>query len=117
MHTDLTLYRGDTERIRLTLTDPDGVPVDLTGATLSFTAKERIGDEDDVAPLAVDVVDHPEAALGIGEIELAAEATATLTPGARYQYDIQLTTAAGDVATLVSGRLKVLADVTRRRLP
>lgn len=49
----ITLQKGDTEFIELSLTNPDGTPLNLAGiAQIYFTVKRRLSDPDSAAILS-----------------------------------------------------------------
>lgn len=55
-------YRGDTQRYKLTLKDVStGTPIDLTGATIWFTMKPAITDDDTNAVIQKQVTSHTDA--------------------------------------------------------
>jgi len=85
----LSLVRGESARYLVTITDEDGVPVDLTGATIYWRVKAMATDADpaliakssaDVAEIAIlDQTD--DELLGKLELYLVPADTASLTPG------------------------------------
>jgi hypothetical protein len=106
-------YRGDTQRYKLTLKDVStGTPIDLTGATIWFTMKPAITDDDTNAVIQKQVTSHTDAVNGETEIVLTNADTQNLVLGT-YYYDIQYVAANGDVKTIIAGKLKVIGDVTR----
>lgn len=122
---EITIQRGDT--LSAALTDIGS----LTGRTkLWFTVKTADDDADTAAFIQIEetaglvrlngaagtagqgsitVTDAPTGDLTIA---LAAAATAQLSAGRRYRYDIQILTASG-VTTRTQGICRVSADVTR----
>lgn len=111
--TDITLIRGDNSSIGFELTQ-DSTAVDLTGATVFFTAKPTLANESDDASavIHVEVTDHTDPTNGKTSIPLSASDT-NITPGT-YYYDVQVKTAAGNIISIPARRLEVVADVTRR---
>lgn len=107
-------YRGDTQTYKLTLKDSSGTPVDLTGCAVWFTMKTSHDDPDTKAVIQVKVTSHTDAEKGITTVVIPATSTDSLTPNATYFYDFQLVTADGTVKTFLSGKVKILPDVTRR---
>lgn len=98
-------------------------PFNLTGATLRWTVKSSVSQPDANAILAHRWTDggtvSPAGCIvvalatnGKAVHTVTATETATLVPGTVYQYDTQLTDAAGDTTTVDSGTLQVTADVT-----
>lgn len=118
---DLTIHRGDDEPLTLTVVRPDeddvDQPVDLTGATLWFTAKNSWSDADADAIIALTTptditVSDPTG--GIALINVTADDTKDLTSYTRLVYDVQmLETGAAGPTTLVQGKLTISRDVTR----
>lgn len=123
---DITIKRGNTLPITVTITDANGAPVDLTGATVYFTAKTAESDTDATdnnAAITKDVTEHVDesgaasAEDGISTIVLDADDT-TINP-ANYYYDITVKYAAiggADpvVNTVVEGKLKIDGKPTNR---
>lgn len=107
---DIELIRGDSSSIDFTL---EGV--DLTGATVFFTAKSVIDNDadDSTAAIAVEVTSHDDPTNGHTIIPLSATDT-NVTPG-EYFYDIQVKASDGTTITSIRYRkLEVFADITRR---
>lgn len=105
---DLNIYRGDTGRFRITVTDEVGGPINISGATwdadirsvaanptaiTSFTVTPVAGD-----PSSVDVI-------------LDKTKSALLNPGTLV-YDVEMTLGL-EVVTLVGGKITVTQDVSR----
>lgn len=108
----LSIFRGDSKTIRITVTDELGVAVDLTGWKVFFTAKESETDSDDDAVIKIDV-DPTDPTNGIADIDFEPADTNDLTP-ADYIYDIQVIKDNGDVVTFIKDKLRIVADITRR---
>jgi len=123
---DIEIKRGNTLPITVTITDANGAAVDLTGATVYFTAKAAESDTDATdnnATIKKDVTDHVDetgaasAEDGITTIVLDADDT-TVTPKT-YFYDITVKYApvgGADpvVNTVVEGKLKIDGKPTNR---
>lgn len=108
---DITIRRGDTFRLRFKA-KAGGVPINLTGYT--FLAQIRTS-EDATTALASFSASIIDATAGIFEIVLSAATTAALpTDTTRLGvWDLQWTTAGGDVNTLVTGVAHLKSDVAR----
>lgn len=106
---DIDIIRGDTVSIDFTI---EGV--DLTDATVFFTAKPALTNDadDSSAVIAVEVTDHIDPTGGVTAIPLSADDT-DVTPG-EYYYDIQVKKADGTIVSIPARKLEVFADVTRR---
>jgi hypothetical protein len=116
----LAVTRGDRQTFAISITDADGVAVDLTGITITFTAKRRPTDTDAQAVIslstAAGIVTDYDPTLGTATITLDPEDTEDLSDHviARSLYwDVQIDDMAGDVRTPLSGRLAISADTTR----
>lgn len=105
MSTAIEAKRGDT----LTLTVDWNV--DITGATLYFTVKRTIDDQDSAALVAVSQASHTTPLSGLTSITVPAATMATLSPG-KYPADLQMIFANGTVESSEL-TLQVKADVKR----
>jgi len=123
-YTDFTfqMYRGDTKSIEMAAVEADGTtPINLSGWSLWFTGKNNILDADGSA------VFQKETGSGIVVTDAASgEATITLAPADTDSLmgtgsatsvdlfcDLQGVDGSGNVATLATGKLTVLAEITR----
>lgn len=106
---DLTITRGDTESIVVTLTEEDETtPIVITGRTYSSQFRQTQDSVTIAATLTCSVTDGAN-----GELTcvLSASDSAELSPGL-YYWDLQ-ENASGTISTLLAGTVEVLADVTR----
>lgn len=119
--TDLEIKRGTTYPITFQNTDSSGNPIDLTGATVYFTAKTAESDTDATdtnAAITKTVTTHLDsagvasAARGISTITLTSTQT-NITPNS-YFYDITVKYASGVVNTPIEGKLKIIGKPTNR---
>ena len=98
----ISLTRGDTARITLTVKQADGKDYDYSADTVLFTIKKNVHAAD--AILQKTVTD--------GVVYIAPADTAELAYG-DYVYDVQLTTQAGDVCTvIVPAKFRLTDEVT-----
>ena len=109
--------RGDTVKWRVNLYDASSASVGLSinSATLFFTAKKTsLTASDSSAAIAVSVTSHSSASSGQTMITLTTSDTSVAA--GRYEYDLQLVDASGEVTTLtpVPSHIYVLEGVTRR---
>jgi len=110
---DLQLYSGDGAKFTVTVTDPAGVAIDLTG---DITASIR---QDRSKPVDADfAIDASEAAGGILRLSLTGAQTGGLlgdTPGVKFvgAWDCQWVPPADEPRTLVQGKVTCIPDVTR----
>lgn len=102
--TTITLTRGDTLRIHLTLTTDDGEPyIPQEGDVIRFAMKKNYTDDE---PLIYKTLDNDTLTLKLDPVD-----TKSLEFGS-YVYDIQLTTADGDVDTFIyRSKLKLTEEV------
>lgn len=115
--TRLSMTRGDTKSFTITLTDDDGLPLDVTGMSLIFTVKRSRFDADADAVISKEVddgivVDDPTT----GEAVLTIEPGDTSGLAARTHrlfYDVQVVDGAGVVITPLSDILEIQPDVTQ----
>lgn len=104
---DLSLIRGDSSELSLTLTDNAGDPYDLTDATVIMTV-------DDLFEKSIGsgiTVDDPTSGVAAITVDPADTEDA---PDARcaYRYDVQVTLSDGSIKTPVRGLFVVIPDVT-----
>jgi hypothetical protein len=98
------------------VTPDDGTPFNITAMTLRFTAKRSRTDADAQAVITKTVtgsgITITGGSAGKARILLAPGDTGSLGGSERLFYDVQLADGS-TVYTLVSGRLLVLADISR----
>ena len=105
---DLTITRGDTETIAVTITTDGTTPVNISGRTYASQMRTT----PDIAAIAATATcTITDAAAGELSAVFSATATAALDPG-MYYWDLQ-ENASGTISTILSGTVTVLADVTR----
>lgn len=100
--------------------DADGDPQNVTGYNFKVTVKLRRLDADPglwqghfTAPNDPNGVNVDDAAGGIVSFKIPHATTAAFPAPSTLVWDLQATTPGGDIVTLDSGNLYVLADVTR----
>jgi hypothetical protein len=111
--TDLEMIRGDTAQLEVTVTAAN-VAFDLTGATVTFTAKRRKTDDAIVFEKDLgDGITITNAIQGELAVEIApADTSALLDEASGLVWDLQVSRG-GQVFTVARGNLRVLLDVTR----
>lgn len=123
--TELVMYRGDDRDFPFTITK-DGDPLDLTGATVVFTAREAL--DDDTATFELTSATVGEVTIDADQVtnpgdivvHVPAAATSSFTEGVTLLCDVQVTDSGGKVFTWPEAledssaliRLKVRLDVT-----
>ena len=110
-------YRGDTKVFNLSFKDNAGTPINISGHKLWFTMKINVTDADANAVFQKEITfpENTDSENGVGALTLGSDETGTIEPGT-YFFDIQKVIPGTPpiVATLLSGRVAVLSDITRR---
>lgn len=112
---NIEIYRGDNRTLKVTIKGADGVVVDITNATIKFTVKKNVADEENKIQKTTNSASQisiTDAANGEYEIYLLPADTQDMDVD-NYEYDSELITAAGKVYTVVRGEFSILAEVTR----
>lgn len=109
------MWRGDTEVFDAAIT-VSGVAVNITGCSLTFTAKRSLTDADADAVLqltttggAIVITNGPG---GLCTISVASADTSALTVPTLCYCDLQLVDTLGNVSTTATGTLMIKVDVT-----
>ena len=106
--TEHTITAADDAALVLTITR-NGVPLDITGMTVKWTAVANHGDTTPAMGPITATLTTP--AQGVATVSLAHAVTATLASHA-YLWDAQVTDQAGKVVTVNRGVLHVLSSIT-----
>ena len=104
----LRIYRGDTGRFRITVTEVDGTPFDLSAATWDCDIRSTADGTTVVANLTPTPVSGDTSSM---DFVLTAAESAKLVDAA-YVYDVQMTLGI-EVQTLIAGMVLVTKDVSR----
>jgi len=106
--------RGDTWVFNFVIQDTAGTPIDITSREYTITLKSDISVLDENAEIQIGptVPSSSNALLGKVTIVVPGGSTNALVPRT-YNYDIQEVETDGTVSTLLIGKIKVRADVTR----
>ena len=105
---DLTITRGDTETLVVTITTDGSTAVDITGRTYSSQIRTQ---QDSTTIKASFTCTVTSGAAGQVTCVLTATSAAALSAGL-YFWDLQ-ENASGVISTILSRNVTVLADVTR----
>lgn len=105
---DLEIYRGDTGRFRITVTQEDLSPVNVSGATWDADIRTSAASPTVVTSFDVVPVVDDETSVDVILDETNAD---LLTAGTLY-YDVEMRLD-GEVITLVAGKITVTQDVSR----
>jgi hypothetical protein len=101
---DLELYGGDDFALTLTLTNPDGSPIDVSTAAVTAQIRQRPG-----ADIAASF-----ACSGAGNVvTLWLGQNDTQDLGGNFVWDCQVAWPGGPKSTLVAGEVVITPDVTR----
>lgn len=108
---DLVLYAGDGTSFSLTVTDPDQVPINLTGTMIAQIRTEREAVDPPSAEFTIDLTD---AALGVAALELTGVQTHSLITPEKFVgvWDVQWTPDGGEPMTLCQGKVECFPDVS-----
>lgn len=109
---NLKHVKGDTFLRTMRFVDSDQNPIDITGWTVFFTAKDVATEADAAAEVTKTVTAHTNAALGQTQILIAASDMAILA--GEYFYDIQIKKADGTIYTILRGLLIIDQQFTVR---
>jgi hypothetical protein len=105
---DLTLTRGDTETLVVTITTDGSTAVDITGRTYRAQIRSQ---QDSTTIKASFTCVVTSGASGQVTCTLSATSSSALSAGL-YFWDLE-ENASGVISTILSGNVTVLADVTR----
>jgi hypothetical protein len=109
------MWRGDSESIAAAIT-VSGVAVDITNASLRFTAKRALTDTDANAVFTRTIgtgITVTNAIGGLATIALIPANTLSLTVPTLLYCDFQLQDVPGNVSTLTTGTILVKLDVSQ----
>lgn len=108
---EITRYRGDTIPDKVVVKDTDGNVVNIAGYTFLLTVASEKEPADDTTEEFQVVGSITDAANGV--VEFAPTALQTdITPGV-YYYDVQMTTPAGRIGTILKDKYTILQDITK----
>lgn len=102
---DLYVYRGDSGRFRVSITDPDGGPLDVSAATWDCDVRSAYDAEPAIVTLDVNPIDASTV-----EVVLDALSSALLVDQSVWDLEMTLN---GEVQTLLAGVVHVHKDVSR----
>ena len=106
----ITMYRGDTNTITVTVTDSEGSAFDLTDYTARLTVKKNANDTDSeaiIGPLTA-TIDSPTTGVCVFSISKDDSSVKAKT----YIYDVQITSATKNY-TIIKDNFIIVDDVTR----
>lgn len=105
---------GDEFSLQVVIEDPEtGLPVDITGATVFFTIKKMLAQDDASAVVVKNVSSHTDPTNGETEIELSS--TDNNVPEGEYYWSLRVKFSTGDILTAVPNeKMRYRAHATRR---
>lgn len=118
MSTNLSMYRGDTKVVRLTISGLGASG--LSGFDYWFTAKSEFSDADADAVIAKTTADFT--VVTVGDADTDGVVTVKILPAdtsdlpdydSRLRYDAQVKDSSDNVTTIATGILTVKVDVTK----
>lgn len=104
---DLCVYRGDSGRVRVHVTDAAGEPVDVTTATWDCDFRATA---DDAAVLCSPDIELVVGVVNAIDLVLTTEMSAALDSDCVWDLEMTL---AGEVTTVLAGKVIVTKDVSR----
>lgn len=114
---DLRIKQGSTFDPQVTLNNPDGSPVNLTGSTLRAQIRKNALDTEVVATFTINIVDAPN---GVFQLVLTDEQTAAIVTGeqpgssaSKFVWDLEMEDSLGRVIPIFYGSVQVFREVTR----
>ena len=108
---NITIIRGDTPTISVTIVDSEDALFDLTGYDVNFTVKEMKMDSNSDALIGPETMTVATPASGIATLKLS-DTDTNLSEG-EYWYDIEISKT-GTVYTVVGpATFKVTEDITK----
>lgn len=110
--TSITMYRGDSYPITLTLTDANTkAAIDLTGCSLVMTW-DTLQDPPDGSTKVAEIAGVLDADPATGKVTFTPTVTDTATVGV-YYYDVQLTDADSNIRTVVKSTVTIKMDISK----
>lgn len=105
---DLVIYRGDTGRFRVSVTDPQGAPLDVSTASWNAQIRQNADDPQPVTAFTIQPVSGDTSSIDV-ILNASESATLDFSTGA---WDLQMSMG-GEITTLMAGKVNVTADVSR----
>jgi len=109
---ELERYRGDSKAHVFTVTDSDGVAVDITSWTFKMTVDTLFDPPAGGATVLFTVVGSITNAAG-GEFEIAPTAVQTDQAPDSYFYDVEAVDAASRIDTLAKNKYTIFQDISK----
>ena len=111
------MHQGDTKRLVITITDPDGDPISLVGATsIKWWVAKRVTSTSKL--LQKDLSDGivvTDAAGGVVTISIDPEDTVAVTGS--YYHELEVIDSAGDIGTVLRGTMTIVRALVTNPTP
>jgi hypothetical protein len=104
---NLQVYRGDSGRFRISVLNPDGSPMDLTGATWDADIRLKANDPTTITNFDITPVAGDPSSI---DVILTPENSDLLSNNCVYDVEMTL---GGEVHTLIYGAITITQDVSR----
>lgn len=110
MASEISIFRGDTQTITITVTDSDDTVFNLTDYTMKMSVKTNKTDPD-ISSVISSTATIAAPATGVGVFSLST--TDTTVDAGNYFYDVQINNGIIDVKTVISSTFIVKEDITK----
>lgn len=104
---ELLLYQGDSYAAGVIVRNSDGTPADITGYTALAQIRRASADTDPV--IAAEFTTAVTSPL----INISLTPAQTVALAGQYQWDLQIVSPADVVTTILAGRVRVTAEISR----
>ena len=104
------IIKRDDVDLDVTVTDLDGVAINLTNQTVIFTMKNNPTDPDSSAVIQKRITSHTVPSQGKTRVVLTHDDTDI--PAKYYFYDLQVISSVGKVSSIPKGQIRVIQDIT-----
>jgi len=102
---DFEMWEGDTQVLRVSVTDKDGNPVNLVGFDLKWVLKRHVGaPQDEIVKTLADGISLDEDVPEKNVFEIRLEPADTLGLSGTYYHEAEGVDVDGNVSTLMVGR-------------
>ena len=106
---NISIYKGETFALVVSLKDTDGTAIDLTNATLTAQCRDKSSNA--IVFSFVTSVSAP-ATQGKFTLSLSANSSASLTPQKALSYDVKIAWTNGTVKKYLGGDVQIIDTVT-----
>lgn len=109
---NICMTRGDATPFQFTLTDDAGAAIDISGDSFLLTVDPSADPPNSDNNLFQLVGSLPGGGTD-GVVQFEPSAVDTAQPPSTYYFDVQQTTVAGDIRTIVKGEFAIQEDITK----